>query len=254
MFTLLQKGALPEDHVRFYIAELIVALEHIHKQDIVYRDIKLENVLIDADGHIKLVDFGLCKKLGPRGRSKSFCGTVEYMAPEVIAGTGHNTAADWWALGVIAIELLTTVTPFGVNETPDGNEIMNRITDEPPIMPQSISADMEDFILKILTKDATERLGTWLGVVGWINIKFTHLFVGGSERSAEEIKRHSLFNGIDWEQLENKQLPAPAIPTITHRYDVQNFSEEFTQQPARCELSVIPPNTFLTFKGLTFLF
>lgn len=116
MFTLLQKGTLEEEHVRFYIAELVVALEHIHKHNIVYRDIKLENILFDADGHIKLVDFGLCKKLGPRGRSKSFCGTVEYMAPEVIACTGHNTAADWWALGVLAIELLTTVTPFGSNE------------------------------------------------------------------------------------------------------------------------------------------
>lgn len=157
MFTVLQRGALPEHQVRFYMAEMIVALEHIHLHGIVYRDIKLENVMLDADGHIKLVDFGLCKKLGARGRSKSFCGTEEYMAPEIIACTGHNTAADWWALGVLAIELLTTVTPFGTNDVP--NAIMNRITNESPIMPQDISEAMEDFLLKILIKDPVERLG-----------------------------------------------------------------------------------------------
>lgn len=169
MFTLLQPSALPEPHVRFYVAELIVALEHIHKEGIVYRDIKLENVLIDAEGHITLVDFGLCKKLGPRGRSKSFCGTVEYMAPEVLAGTGHNTAADWWALGVITIELLTSVTPFGVNEDPEGNDIMNRITNEEPLMPPNVTSEMKDFITKMLTKDPTERLGKSLSRLKSIN-------------------------------------------------------------------------------------
>lgn len=160
MFTLLQKSTMDEDRVRFYIAELIVALEHIHKHGIVYRDIKLENILIDAEGHVKLVDFGLCKKLGPRARAKSFCGTVEYMPPEVIACTGHDLAADWWAIGVLTIELLTTVTPFGTNETPESNEIMNRITNEDPIMPSKLSSEMEDFIKRMLEKDPKQRLGT----------------------------------------------------------------------------------------------
>lgn len=158
MFQQVQKGPQPEHIVQFYIAELIVALEHIHLKGIVYRDIKLENVLLDADGHIRLVDFGLCKKLGERGRSKSFCGTEEYMAPEVIEGIGHNTAADWWALGVLAIELLSTITPFGVNE--ENNTIMNRITNEEPIMPQDISEKMKDFLTKVLEKDPADRLGT----------------------------------------------------------------------------------------------
>lgn len=163
MFGCVQKGELPEDRVRFYIAELIVALEHIHKHGIAYRDIKLENILIDAEGHIKLVDFGLCKKLGTRMRSKSFCGTEEYMAPEIIACTGHNTAADWWAIGVLTIELLTTVTPFGTNTVP--HEIMNRITNEEPIMPANASPEMLDFIAKMLNKNPAERLGTCLHVV-----------------------------------------------------------------------------------------
>lgn len=160
MFGCVQKGEIPEERVIFYIAELIVALEHIHKHGIAYRDIKLENILIDADGHIKLVDFGLCKKLGTRGRSKSFCGTEEYMAPEIIACTGHNTAADWWAIGVLAIELLTTVTPFGTNTDEDKNAIMNRITNEDPIMPPNASPEMLDFISKMLIKNPLERLGT----------------------------------------------------------------------------------------------
>lgn len=251
MFTQVQKGPLPEDHVRFYIAELVVALEHIHMQGIVYRDIKLENVLLDADGHVKLVDFGLCKKLGARGRSKSFCGTEEYMAPEVIACTGHNTAADWWALGVLVIELLSTITPFGSNEGPD--TIMNRITNQNPVMPDNISFDMEDFLTKILHKNPAERLGkrseNIVSTVEVGNLMFRFL-VGGSVASAIAIKQHSLFEGLDWDKLEKKQLTSPADPpTIQNRFDTQNFSEDFTQQPANYQPSAVPPNSFLTFKG-----
>lgn len=157
MFSQVQKSAMPEDKVRFYIAELIVALEYIHMHGIVYRDIKLENIMLDVDGHVKLVDFGLCKKLGPSGRSKSFCGTEEYMAPEIVTCTGHNSAADWWALGVLAIELLSTVTPFGNSDGP--NTTMEKITKEDPVMPSDISEEMEDFLLQLLNKDPNERLG-----------------------------------------------------------------------------------------------
>ncbi len=253
MFTQVQKGALPEHQVRFYIAELIVALEHIHLHGIVYRDIKLENVLMDAEGHVKLVDFGLCKKLGPRGRSKSFCGTEEYMAPEVIACTGHNSAADWWALGVLAIELLSTITPFGNSD--GDNSIMEKITNEDPIMPPNISDEMEDFLLKLLTKDPTERLGTSIlnksiGSKFEINSWFQLLsIVGGSEALATRLKEHRLFSDIDWEKLENKLLPAPVIPRISSPTDTHMFSEEFTQQEATYEPSEVPPNSFLMFKG-----
>lgn len=163
MFTLLQKGSLTESLVRFYIAELVVALENIHAEGIAYRDIKLENILIDAEGHIKLVDFGLCKKMAHRGRSKSMCGTVEYMAPEVVTGVGHNAAADWWALGVLAFELLTSSTPFGSPHDQDGSsnqdDIMQRIAHQHPILPSDISKEMHHFIKKLLIKDATRRLG-----------------------------------------------------------------------------------------------
>ncbi|XP_037045867.1 ribosomal protein S6 kinase alpha-5-like [Bradysia coprophila] len=233
MFTQVQKGKLPESYVRFYIAELIVALEHIHMQGIVYRDIKLENVLLDAEGHVKLVDFGLCKKLGARGRSKSFCGTEEYMAPEVIACTGHNTAADWWALGVLAIELLSTITPFGTNE--GNNSIMNRITNEEPHIPEDISSEMEDFLRKILHKDPGKRLG-------------------GSVAAATALKQHRLFDDLDWERLERKQLASPADPpTITHPFDTQNFSAEFTQQPTTYPPTEEPPNSFIMFKGYSYI-
>lgn len=249
MFTLLQKNVLDETRCTFYIAELIIALEHIHKHGIVYRDIKLENILIDADGHIKLVDFGLCKKLGTRGRTKSFCGTVEYMAPEVVNGTGHNTSADWWALGVLTIELLTGVTAFGSNDATESNETMDRIMNNDPVMPQGISNEMEDFIRKMLIKDPTMRLGKFSEICGmWNFINFK--IAGGCSDVATDIKNHSLFKDINWSKLEKKQLRAPDQPLLTHEFDVQNFSDEFTSLPATYESSGVPADTFLTFKGL----
>lgn len=253
MFTQVQKGPLPEDYVRFYLAELIVALEHIHQQGIVYRDIKLENVLLDANGHIRLVDFGLCKKLGARGRSKSFCGTEEYMAPEVINGTGHNTAADWWALGVLAIELLSTITPFGINENEENNTIMNRITSDNPTMPTDISRDMKHFLTKLLERDPLRRLGTTIQLisVGYgLSILSVNFSAGGSEPSAAALKQHKLFADIDWEKVNRKELHSPAQPpTVTHPFDVQNFSTDFTEQAPTYAASAEPPNSFSIFRG-----
>ncbi len=254
MFTQIQKGALPEPQVRFYIAELIVALEHIHLHGIVYRDVKLENILMDAEGHIKLVDFGLCKKLGSRGLSKTFCGTPEYMAPEVVASTGHNFAADWWAVGVLAIELLSTITPFGHCDGEDS--IMEKIKNEEPIMPENISDEMEDFLSKLLTKDPTKRLGIQCRHTKSIGSKFEInswfqlcSIVGGGEALATKLKEHRVFSDIDWEKLEKKLLPAPVIPRISSPTDTHMFSEEFTQQEATYEPSEVPPNSFLMFKG-----
>ncbi len=252
MFTKIQESALPEHQVRFYVAELIVALEHMHLHGIVHRDIKLENVLMDAKGHVKLVDFGICERLGAGGQSKSVCGTKEYMAPEVIARTGHNSAADWWALGVLAIELLSQVTPFG-----DGDEsdlIKEKIMKDEPFMPADISDAMKDFLLGLLTKNPTERLGTLIlnksiGSKIQIYSCSTCCVVGGSEALATEIKQHRLFNDIDWKKLEKKRLTAPDIPTISSPTDTHMFSEEFTEQEATYEPSEVPPNSFLMFKG-----
>ncbi|KAJ6643386.1 Ribosomal protein S6 kinase alpha-5 [Pseudolycoriella hygida] len=235
LFTAVQKGPMDEELVRFYVAEVVVALEYIHKHNIVYRDIKLENLMIDKEGHINLVDFGLCKKLSPKGRTKSFCGTAEYMAPEIVLHLRYNTAVDWWSLGVLTVELLTTSSPFGANDSSENSDLIirERIKNDSPNIPLDISPEMEDFILKLLTKDPAQRLG------------------GGSIDSVQDVKNHPLFVGIDWKKVERKELKPPNNPPlIKNPFDTQNFSEDFTSLDPVYEPSSVPPNSFLTFKGL----
>lgn len=157
---------MSEEHVIFYLTELIVAIDHIHKNGIAYRDVKLDNIVLDVNGHVRLVDFGLCKKLSPPSRTYSYCGTVEYMAPEIVKGTGHGHDVDWWALGVVAIELLTQEPPFGVQVKSEDVEVIKKnITNRRPTMPKHISKNMNNFLLKLLTKNPDRRLGTLLDVV-----------------------------------------------------------------------------------------
>lgn len=131
---------------------------------IIYRDIKLENILLDANGHIVLTDFGLSKELlpGKNERAYSFCGTIEYMAPEVVKGgsTGHDIAVDWWSVGVLTYELLTGASPFTVEgERNTQQDISRRILRTQPPIPDTLGDEVKDFILKLLVKDPRRRLG-----------------------------------------------------------------------------------------------
>lgn len=165
LFTHLYKREhFEEEEVRIYIAEIVLAIETLHKLRIIYRDIKLENILLDSDGHIVITDFGLSKELTEEsnGRSYSFCGTIEYMAPEVVRGgkTGHDINVDWWSVGVLCYELLTGASPFTLDSEQNlQNEISKRILKASPVMPQIIRPKANDFILKLLNKDPAERLG-----------------------------------------------------------------------------------------------
>lgn len=141
-----------------------MAIETLHKLGIIYRDIKLENILLDSDGHIVITDFGLSKELTKEsnGRSYSFCGTIEYMAPEVVRGgkTGHDINVDWWSVGVLCYELLTGASPFTLDSEANlQNEISKRILKASPVMPPIIRSKANDFITKLLNKDPAERLG-----------------------------------------------------------------------------------------------
>lgn len=209
LFThLYQRDHFEEVDVKFYIGEIIVALEQLHKLGIIYRDIKLENILLDAEGHIVLTDFGLSKEFvcdrNGQQRTFSFCGTIEYMAPEVVKAstTGHDYCADWWSVGVLTYELLTGASPFTVKgEKNNQAEISKRILRNQPPMPNTISNDARDFIQKLLIKDPTHRLGGGIG-------------------GAEELKAHRFFRGINWTALANKQLPAPFVPKIAGEIDI----------------------------------
>ncbi|KAH8418193.1 hypothetical protein KR222_000147, partial [Zaprionus bogoriensis] len=228
-----------ESRVRVYIAEVVLALEQLHQLGIIYRDIKLENILLDGDGHIVLSDFGLSKILTAENeyRAHSFCGTLEYMAPEIIrtGPPGHDSAVDWWSVGVLTFELLTGASPFA---TSDGqsqqSEISRRIQKEQPLIPSSFSPHARDFVLKMLEKNPKRRLG-------------------GNHRDASEIKDHPFFNGINWQELRGKRRKAPYKPTLNGEDDVQNFSHEFTDQSPEDPECDAPPARIQLFRGYTYV-
>lgn len=216
LFThLYQKDHFHEDQTRIYIAEIVLALERLHKLGIIYRDIKLENILLDSDGHIVLTDFGLCKEFSPDEtylRTYSFCGTIEYMSPELIKGgvDGHDFSVDWWSVGVLTFELLTGASPFTVDgERNTQAEISKRIIRNSPPIPDHLSPNAKDFIKRLLVKDPIKRLG-------------------GSSRDAEELKAHPFLSSINWSMLISRKIAAPFLPCINHELDVSNFAEEFT--------------------------
>ncbi|CAG5134997.1 unnamed protein product, partial [Candidula unifasciata] len=254
MFThLYQREHFTEDEVRIYIGEITLALETLHKLGIIYRDIKLENILLDADGHIVLTDFGLSKEFlptDPTHRTYSFCGTIEYMAPEVVKGgqTGHDFAVDWWSLGVLAYELLTGASPFTVDgEKNTQSEISKRIMKCNPPYSKSFSPDVKDLIQKLLTKDPSKRLGS---------------------KSVEEVKRHPFFKllyvtvashtpwalcRVRYLDLAQKKVPAPFVPKIRNELDLSNFSEEFTKMAATESPAIVPNMGEKLFKGYSYV-
>lgn len=240
LFTHLYKAEhFSESTVRIYIAEVVLALEHLHKLGIIYRDIKLENILLDGQGHIVLADFGLSKIFSAESdhRAHSFCGTLEYMAPEIIrAGpNGHDLAVDWWSVGVLTYELLTGASPFTVVEQQNSqSDISRRIQKVDPVLPPTLGENVKDFILKMLHKDPKKRLG-------------------GNSRNAAEIKNHPFFRGINWNELKSKRRKAPFKPTLDSEDDTQNFSEEFTKQPVIDSPAPVPVNTHRLFRGYSYV-
>lgn len=165
LFThLYKRDHFTKDEVRIFIAEIVIAIEQLHNLGIIYRDIKLENILLDSDGHIVITDFGLSKMLtkDSNGRAKSFCGTMEYMAPEVIRNNkrGYGMSVDWWSVGVLCYELLTGASPFTIDGDPnEQNEIFKRILKASPPMPEIICEDASDLITRLLNKEPSKRLG-----------------------------------------------------------------------------------------------
>ncbi|XP_058125183.1 uncharacterized protein LOC131293998 [Anopheles ziemanni] len=237
LFThLFKRESFTEDEVRIYIAEIVVAIEQLHKLGILYRDIKLENILIDADGHIVLTDFGLSRELlHEKERAHSFCGTIEYMAPEIVKSRnkdGHDTSVDWWSVGVLTYELLTGVSPF---HNDDGQqEISRRIMEDEANIPLRLSDAATDFIRKLLTKDPRKRLGS-------------------GKQDANELKMHPFLRETKWDLLVAKQVAAPFKPVVASETDTTYFSEEFTQQESVDKPCSPPMNGHRLFRGYSFV-
>ncbi|KAI9811794.1 MAG: serine/threonine protein kinase, AGC [Thelocarpon impressellum] len=188
---------------QFYGAEIVLILEFLHgSQGVAYRDMKPENLLIDVDGHIRLVDFGFAKRLGNR-ETYTLCGTPEYLAPEVIQSKGHSTAVDWWAFGILLYEFVVGQPPFW-DQNP--MKIYEKIVNEPLKFPRGMPREAESLIRALCTKDRTKRLGNISGGVG-------------------RVKAHPFFEGIDWDALYARQMQGPIVPHVRHAADTSNFDE-----------------------------
>ncbi|KAJ7179344.1 Pkinase-domain-containing protein [Mycena filopes] len=197
-----------EERARFYIAELILALEHLHKYDIVYRDLKPENILLDATGHVALCDFGLSKPdLRSDELTTTFCGTTEYLAPEMLLDElGYSKIVDFWSLGVLLFEMCCGWSPFYAEDT---QQMYKNICFGKIRFPKgAINEDGKQFVKQLLNRNPKHRLG--------------------AVRDAEELKEHPFFSSIDWAALARKQVTPPFKPIVESDESTANFDEIFT--------------------------
>ncbi|KFO86102.1 Ribosomal protein S6 kinase alpha-2, partial [Buceros rhinoceros silvestris] len=234
LFTRLSKEVMfTEEDVKFYLAELALALDHLHGLGIIYRDLKPENILLDEEGHIKITDFGLSKEaIDHDKRAYSFCGTIEYMAPEVVNRRGHTQSADWWSFGVLMFEMLTGSLPF---QGKDRKETMALILKAKLGMPQFLSIEAQSLLRALFKRNPSNRLGAGFDGV-------------------EEIKRHPFFVTIDWNKLYRKEIKPPFKPAVGRPEDTFHFDPEFTSRTPTDSPGVPPSaNAHNLFRGFSFI-
>ena len=205
-----RRNKLSYEEVILYIAEISIALNYLHENNIIYRDLKPENILLDSEGHIKLTDFGLAKVLQETEYTSTMCGTVEYLAPEMIQHRSYTKSVDWWELGILTYELLFGQTPF-FNQ--NKSKILNSIVKSQPKFPKNVDPIIKDFILQLLTKEPNKR------------------------PDFEQIKVNPFFKNLNFEDAFKKKIIPSYIPKINHKEEVQNFDSEFTKEIAIDSLS-----------------
>ncbi|GAV00767.1 hypothetical protein RvY_11568 [Ramazzottius varieornatus] len=232
MYHMQKQKKLHENHARFYAAEITLALNYLHRRGIIYRDLKLDNVLLDADGHIRLTDYGMCKEgistpenPTSQERTETFCGTPNYIAPEILQGKPYSFSVDWWALGVLMFEMLVGKSPFeipnaGDNQDQETEDALFQVILEKVIrIPRNLRVEAASVLKGFLNKDPTERLGC-------------------KENGVNEILDHVFFKTINFEQLEAKHIPPPFKPQVHastdaadgEKVDLHNFDPQFTSE------------------------
>ncbi|KAB5582189.1 hypothetical protein PHYPO_G00184300 [Pangasianodon hypophthalmus] len=236
MFHIQKSRKFEENRARFYAAEITSALIFLHGKGIIYRDLKLDNVLLDRDGHCKLADFGMCKEGMFEGAATgTFCGTPDYIAPEILQEMLYGPSVDWWALGVLLYEMLSGHAPF---EAENEDDLFECILNEEIVYASWLSAEAVDVLKALLTKNPTRRLGC-VAASGGENAVMTHVF----------------FSTIDWDKLNRREIEPPFKPQIKTGEDVNNFDPDFTNEDAiltPIEEAVIPQINQDEFQDFSF--
>lgn len=227
-FHLQRNKRFSEQRARFYTAEIGLALEYIHSMNIIYRDLKPENLVLDRQGHVVLTDFGLAKR-DVKDMTHTFCGTPEYMAPELIQKKGHTFAVDWWSLGVFLYEMVAGLPPF---YTQNVSDMYDMILTKPLKFPPFFTADLKSLLSQLLERDPTKRMA-----------------------SGADFKRHAFFKGIDFEALAKREIRPEFVPDITTN-DLKYFDKQFLQESTNVPQLDMPndPNdpTSRRFEGFDF--
>ncbi|KIY52197.1 AGC/Akt protein kinase [Fistulina hepatica ATCC 64428] len=232
-YHLQREGKFDQNRSRYYAAELLCALEHLHGFNVVYRDLKPENILLDYTGHIALCDFGLCKlNMSAKEKTNTFCGTPEYIAPELLESQGYTKTVDWWTLGVLLYEMMTGLPPFYDENV---NTMYQRILTDPLNFPPDISSEARSVMTGLLQRNPARRLGA---------------------NGGEEIKRHPFFaRHIDWNLLVAKKIQPPFKPSVESVLDVANFDTDFTNEEAQDSVvtdSALSETVQDRFRGFTY--
>ncbi|TKA25194.1 Protein kinase C-like [Salinomyces thailandicus] len=205
----IQRGQFGTKRAQFYAAEVCLALKYLHENGVIYRDLKLDNIMLTLDGHIRITDYGLCKEDMWYGSTTStFCGTPEFMAPEILLDKKYNRSVDWWAFGVLIYQMLLQQSPF---RGEDEDEIYDAVLADEPLYPIHMPRDSVSLLQKLLTREPELRLGS-------------------GPTDANEIMSHAFFRNVNWEDIYYKRVPVPFMPTVKGRADTSNFDSEFTNE------------------------
>jgi len=211
MFQIQRARKFDESRARFYAAEVTLALQYLHRHGVIYRDLKLDNIMLDSEGHVKIADFGMCKEgIREDSTTSTFCGTPDYIAPEILQEHDYGASVDWWALGVLMYEMMAGQPPF---EADNEDDLFESILHDDVLYPVWLSKEAVSILKGFMQKNVAKRLGC--------------IKAHGGE---ESIKHHPFFRDVKWKEMEERKIKPPFKPKIKNRKDALNFDSEFTKE------------------------